>query len=145
MGIVASLASVPVSKEVYMDELRRERERREDIKYGRLVARLQYSAGSRSLWVTLRYQHGDADLAAIKKIVDAAEATEDRSGGDECVGGAGGGATFREGLTDAKKVENVYLTGLYREKYKYMNSREASANVASGPRKPRSAYPTVRF
>ena len=67
MGMVASLASAPVTAEVVKDEARRAKDHRDDLKYG-------------------RYEHGNSDLVMIKRLADksgggnnaaAAEAKDD--------------------------------------------------------------------
>ena len=129
MGIVASLASVPLTTEIYRDELRREREHREDLKYG-------------------RYQHGDADLNQIKRLTTLENEGQGHNGKAESTvnGDDRAGSVFRE---DASNLEKIYLTGVYKEKYKYMVSRSENSSAIYGGngngRKVRSAYPTVRI
>ncbi len=80
-----------------------------------------------------RYQHGDSDLVTIKKIsLEMREKEEDKEGGS----GSGGRADhhhetetiatgqFREGLTNTKHIEKIYLTGAYKDKYRWIRKRE---------------------
>ncbi len=83
-----------------------------------------------------KYQHGDSDLARIKRI--SLEIREEQGGFS---GGGGGNSSnsrqdrqhdtetiatgqFREGLTNHKHIEKVYLTGIYKDKYKQVINSE---------------------
>ena len=131
MGIVASLASVPVTLEIARVEAVREQDRKDDLKYG-------------------RYHVGDTDLTLIKKLTDA----ESRD--------LASAASYRDRTANGhdasqqlnSKVEQIYLTGGNREKYKYISKRLDREEQLKTPmktplktpsRKVRSAYPNVRF
>lgn len=147
MGVVASMAAAPVASEILRDEARRDRDRRDDARFG-------------------RHRHGDADLQLIKHfslVENEASASNNPLPGAVNNGGGNHAAAadqrsdavatgqFREGLTSAGKVEQVYLTGAYRDKYRYISSRvdrQLAASAAEGTpsrRKIRSAYPLVRI
>ena len=122
MGIVASLASAPVAVEIYKDELRHEQRKIQDQKFG-------------------HFQVGDTDLARIKRLTFS-EAESD----GEVTEGQG---NARPGTS--KRVEKIYLTGIYKKKFEYMQDRHEkelpvkTVNPPPSGRKIRSAYPNVRF
>ena len=121
MGVVASLASAPIAVEIFKDEVRRDKEHKEDMKYG-------------------RYRVGDTDLALIKRLSMLEHEEAANGGGSGPFGN--NGAHFRDGYTQYTNVEKVYLTGIYRDKYKYLSNkieRNQTFNNNNGSTQVRSA------
>jgi len=132
MGIVASLAAIPIAEDVVRDEKRRE-----------LQKRLEEEERLRRLKLG-EYRQGDVDLELIKRLSIQIGANEEHLGPDP--------SKFREGHTKVSDVERIYLTGKYKEKYKtisnYYNAPESLKHkvypvMENGTRKIRSAYPSV--
>lgn len=119
MGIVASMASVPVTVEIFKGELQREKQKLDDIKYG-------------------HYQHGDADLDLIKRLSHV-----DINHQNDVNDGLSKPAAYS--TPGHHRLEKVYLTGVYKEKYKYMTQKNGNSEQNSKPRKAKSAYPAVRL
>ena len=120
-----------------------------------------------------RYQHGDKDLSLIKRIsldMRAKEEAHHHNHGGHGPGGGGAGSgdsgnsliheteTIATGLTNISNVERVYLTGIYRDKYRYLSNKvdrqlqkaavyhtPPSHNGTPARRKIKSAYPMVRI
>ena len=129
MGIVASLASAPVAVEIYKDELRYQHNKKEDMKYG-------------------HFQLGDADLRAIQNYTHKTSTNENTLNNNMA-------SSAKDIITQPvpnRGIEKIYLTGIYKKKYEYLQSRSnspvkggQSAYLPNANRKTRSAYPTVRI
>ena len=136
MGIVASLASAPLTVEIFKNEMRHEKERRDHVKYG-------------------VYQHGDADLNLIKKLTAEEKASNDHHHHHSAVAQIPSQIRtphhnqHHQSSIDYQHLEKCYLTGKYKDKYKYLQQHNNNNNNGNGNgngnRKPRSAYPAVRF
>jgi len=132
MGIVASLAAIPVAEDVVRDEKRRE-----------LQKCLEEEERLRRLKLG-EYRQGDLDLELIKRLSIQIGATEENLGPAS--------VRFREGHTKVSDVEKIYLTGQYKQKYKtissYYNAPDSFKHkmypvMENGNRKIRSAFPGV--
>lgn len=133
MGIVASLASAPLTVEIFKQEMRHEKERRDHVRYG-------------------VYQHGDADLNLIKKLTAEEKAADSHHHPQQLQlhhqSSAGQLPSqirtphHHQSSVDYQHLEKCYLTGKYKDKYKYLQQHNTNGN---GNRKSRSAYPAVRF
>lgn len=130
MGVVASLISAPVTIEIFKDELIREQERRDDLRYGKRHV-------------------GNTDLATIKRLATSDGRNNYHNSNSHGAVGVYNTPLHHHLAMHNKDVEKIYLTGQSKEKYKYISNKidknEVIYNPPGSNRKIRSAYPNVRL